>query len=81
MGLLGIQFIHSERFQGGAAGAAGNYQIPVWTKNGVGLGVWNDIKANVAEVPTKRFNWMVYMGMTLGATRLEEARVVQLLAV
>lgn len=81
MGILGITFIHSERFVGGAQnGNAAPFQIPVWSKNGVGLGVWNDIKANVAEVPTKRFNWMVYMGMTLGATRLEEPRVIQILA-
>lgn len=81
MGLLGIEFIHSERFQGGAANTNSAIQVPVWCKNGVALGVWNDIKANVAEVPTKRWNWLVGMSMTLGATRLEEARVIQILNV
>lgn len=81
MGLLGIGFIHSERFQGGAANTNAAIQTPVWCKNAVALGVWNDIKANVAEVPTKRWNWLVGMSMTLGATRLEEKRVVQILSV
>lgn len=81
MGLLGIGFIHSERFQGGASNANAAIQTPVWCKNAVALGVWNDIKANVAEVPTKRWNWLVGMSMTLGATRLEEKRVVQILSV
>lgn len=83
MGILGIQFIHSERFIGGDQSSAPGtpYQIPVWDKAGMGYGVWNDVNVNVAEVPTKRFNWQVYMGMTIGATRLEEKRVVQILAV
>lgn len=83
MGILGFQFIHSERFVGGDQSSAPGtpYQIPVWEKSGVGLGIWNDVNVNVAEVPTKRFNWQVYMGMTIGATRLEEKRCVQILAV
>lgn len=83
MGILGIQFIHSERFVGGDQSSAPGtpYEIPVWEKSGVGLGIWNDVNVNVAEVPTKRFNWQVYMGMTVGATRLEEKRVIKILAV
>lgn len=82
-GILGIQFIHSERFVGGDQSSAPGtpYQIPVWEKSGMCLGIWNDVNVNVAEVPTKRFNWQVYMGLTCGATRVEEKRVVQLLAV
>jgi hypothetical protein len=81
-GILGIQFIHSERFLGGDQSqfTGSGYEIPVWEKSGVGLGIWNDVNVNVAEVPTKRFNWQVYMGMTVGATRLEEKRVVKILA-
>lgn len=81
-GILGIQFIHSERFLGGDQSqfTGSGYEIPVWDKAGVALGVWNDVNVNAAEVPTKRFNWIVSMGMTLGATRLEEARIVKILA-
>lgn len=81
-GILGIQFIHSERFLGGDQSVTPGtpYEIAVWEKSGVGLGIWNDVNVNVAEVPTKRFNWQVYMGMTVGATRLEEKRVVKILA-
>jgi len=83
IGILGIQFIHSERFVGGDKNAPGGgaFEIPVWDKAGMGLGIWNDVKVNAAEVPTKRFNWLVHMAMTIGATRLEEKRVVKILAV
>ena len=81
-GYQGIKFIHSERFVGGSAlTGATPYQVPVWCKNGVALGIWNDITTNVAQVPTKRFNYMAYMKMTIGATRLEEPRVIQILAI
>lgn len=82
-GFLGMRFIHSERFPGGAKGAAvdaGEIQIPVWVKSGMGLGVWNDINASVDKRPDKRNAWQVYLKMTVGATRLEEKRVVQILA-
>lgn len=81
-GILGIQFIHSERFLGGDQSqfTGSGSEIPVWDKGAVALGVWNDVNVNAAEVPTKRFNWIVSMGMTLGATRLEEKRIVKILA-
>lgn len=83
MSYMGFDFIHSERFAGGAAytGSTSGYEIPVWVKSGVGLGIWNDIEARVAEDPGKRFNWIVYMKLTCGATRLEEKRVVKIQAV
>lgn len=82
-GYMGIQFIHSERFAGGAAytGSVSGYEIPVWVKSGVGLGIWGDLQAMVDQDPGKRFNWIVYMKQTIGATRLEEKRVVKIQAV
>lgn len=80
---MGFNFIHSERFAGGSAytGSVSGYEIPVWVKSGVGLGVWNDLVTQVAQDPGKRFNWIVYMKQTIGATRLEEKRVVKIQAV
>lgn len=83
MSYMGFQFIHSERFAGGAAytGSVSGYEIPVWVKSGVGLGIWGDLQARVAEDPGKRFNFIVYMKQTIGATRLEEKKVVKIQAV
>lgn len=83
---MGFNFIHTERFVGGAKNApAGDgslpYQIPVWVKSGIGFGVWNDINASVDKRADKRNAWQVYLKMTVGATRLEEKRVLQILAV
>lgn len=81
-GYLGISFIHTERFVGGARNGDGApYQIPVWVKSGIGLGIWNDINASVDKRPDKRNAYQVYLKMTVGATRLEEKRIVQVLAV
>lgn len=78
-GYLGISFIHSERFVGGAKngdGASG-YETPIWVPSGIGFGVWNDINASVDRRPDKRNAWQVYLKMTVGATRLEEKRIVK----
>ena len=82
-GFAGFTFIHTERFVGGAASAAPGtpYQIPAWVKSGMAFGVWNDLNASVDQRPDKRGAWQVYLKMTCGATRLEEKRVVQILAV
>jgi len=47
-------------------------------RRGVGLCVWEDIVARISERPDKRFSQYIYYRMTVGATRLEEERVVQL---
>jgi len=47
-------------------------------RRGVGLCIWEDIVARISERPDKRFSQYIYYRMTVGATRLEEERVVQL---
>jgi len=83
---MGFNFLHTERIPGGlsyngtlvpsteVAGAA--YLVPCWAKSGVGLGLWNDIKASVDKRPDKRNTWQVYCTGTFGATRIEELRTV-----
>ena len=86
MEFMGFKFIHTERIPGGGSyagtlsastevsGAA--YLCPCWAKSGVGLGMWKDATARVAERPDKRFSWQVYATGTYGATRLEEKRCI-----
>jgi hypothetical protein len=56
--------------------ANSRWMVPVFTKTGLGLGVWGDIETNVGLRADKRFATQVYAKMTVGATRLEERRCV-----
>ena len=47
-------------------------------RRGIGLCIWEDIVARISERPDKRFSQYIYYRMTIGATRLEEKRVVQI---
>ena len=47
-------------------------------RRGIGLCVWEDIVARISERPDKRFSQYIYYRMTIGATRLEEKRVVKI---
>ena len=53
-------------------------KILAFHRRGVGLCIWEDIVARITERPDKRFSQYIYYRMTLGATRLEEERVVQI---
>lgn len=48
-----------------------------FVKDGIRLGLGQDITTRVAERPDKCFSWYAYACMTLGATRMEEAKVVE----
>jgi hypothetical protein len=55
-----------------------NRLIPVWVPSGIHLGTWKGLSVQIAPRPDKRFATQVYMTQTLGATRVEERRVVQI---
>lgn len=80
---MGFNFIHSERIPGGPSYAGsistgGLYYLPCWAKSGLALGMWNDVQASVDKRPDKRNSWQVYVTATVGATRTEEKRCVQI---
>ena len=54
-----------------------NRLLPVWVRSGMHLGMWNDVTTRVDERADKRYATQVYAKTTVGATRLEEKRVVQ----
>jgi hypothetical protein len=56
-------------------------QVPLWAKSGVKLGVWGDIVARIDERADKSFATQWYTKCTVGATRLQEKKVVQILTV
>jgi hypothetical protein len=76
---LGIQFIRSERLQTGTDDQAGtSTKVFIWQKEGMHLGIWNDITTNISQRHDLQSEpWQAYVFMTAGATRLEEKRVTQ----
>lgn len=56
--------------------AGSRWMLPCWSKSGMALGMWNDIKASVDRRPDKRNSWQVYVTGTFGAARLEEKKCV-----
>jgi hypothetical protein len=64
---------------GGAVDANGYDQVICWAKSGLLLGLGSDITAKIAEDPGKSFSTRIYAAMNIGATRMEEEKVVEVL--
>jgi hypothetical protein len=75
---LGFKFIHTEQL---TQDSTPNRQAMCWAKSGVQLGIGADIKASIAERADKSFSTYVYYSMCIGATRLEEEKVVEIAVV
>ena len=73
---MGFKFIHSERI---LTNGSGYFRVPCWRKSGMGLGVAKDIEGMVYQRPDKRNAWQVYTDMAVGAARLEEVKLVELI--
>ena len=83
---LGINFIHTELSI--AASRLGtddqttsttSKQLPVYTKSGLHMGIWGDISSSVTTRNDLQGEpWQAYVKQTVGATRVEEKRVVKI---
>jgi len=79
---LGFKFIICNRvtYPYGMTDVATNFRsIPVWAKSGVVLALSKDINTRITERADKSYSTQVYAAMSIGATRLEEAKIVQIL--
>jgi hypothetical protein len=79
---LGFKFIICNRvtFPYGLTSVAANFRsIPVWARSGVTLALGKDIQTRITERSDKSYATQVYAAMSIGATRMEEAKVVQIL--
>lgn len=72
---MGTDFLLTERLDI----ASGNRRIPIYVKSGMHLGVWQDIQAEITKRADKGFAWQVYTSMTIGATRLQTGKLIQVL--
>lgn len=73
---MGFRFIHSERLP---LNASSYRRCPVWVRSGMFLAVGKDIMSQVAQRADKNFNWQVYHEMYLGAARVEDAKVIEVI--
>ncbi len=65
---------------GSGGGDANGYdQCIAWAQDGLLLGMGSDITAKIAERTDKSFSTQVYASMDIGATRMEEEKVVVVL--
>ena len=74
---LGINFVHSERTD---ANGSGYRRVPLFAKSGMYLGMWNDMTTSISQRNDLQGEpWQAYVYMTVGATRVEEKKVVEIL--
>ena len=71
---IGFQFKHSERLNT----SGGNRLVYAWQRKAMQLAIQKDVMGRVDPRPDKNYAWQVYMKLCLGATRLEEARIVEI---
>jgi len=73
---MGFEFVRLERL---ALNASTDIRTCfAWAKSGICLGINKDITARVSELPTKNYSWQAYACMSVGATRMEEEKVVSI---
>ena len=75
---LGFKFIRTERL---TKDTNGNRQVIVWAEDGVVLALGKEPVARITERADKNYATQVYYSMSIGATRLEEAKVVAIACV
>ncbi|MCK9326770.1 MAG: phage capsid protein [Bacteroidales bacterium] len=71
---LGFKFIRSERLAGGATAR----KAIAFTKSGIGLAIGRDVTSRIDELPNQHYAKQLYFSMSMGASRLEEAKVVEI---
>lgn len=71
---MGFEWVPTELF----AKSSTTRSIPAWAKTGMGLAVGADIVTRVTERADKSYALQPYASMSLGAVRIEEAKVVQI---
>ena len=72
---MGFKFIRTERL---TTDGNGDRQAFAWAQDGLLLGVGKDMTARISERDDKNYATQVFSSMTIGATRMEEVKVVEI---
>lgn len=74
-GMLGFMFHNSERL--GVSGS--DRQVPVWLEDGMYLGIWKGVQTIISQRnDLVGHPWQAYSMVSLGATRLQGGKVLQI---
>lgn len=63
---------------GGSLGASVARRCLAWAKSGIILSIGQDMQAKIDELPTKNYSTQVFARMSIGAGRIEEDKVVEI---
>jgi hypothetical protein len=78
----GFTFVSTTLIERGSSndidGNTSVFQCIATTKSGLLLALGNDIQANIERLPTKHYSTQVYYSMMIGATRMDEDKVLQI---
>lgn len=72
----GFRFI---RYNSLGTDGSGNRRVFAWARSGIVLGQWNGLNTRIDERPDKEYTTQVFMSGTIGATRTQEEKVVEIL--
>ena len=72
---MGFKFIRSERL---GTDGSGDRQVLAFTKSAIGLAVGKDMSTKISERADKNYATQVFLSMTIGATRVEDEKVVEI---
>ena len=75
---LGFKFIRSERL---GQDATPNRQVLAFTKSAIGLALGADITTKISERSDKNYATQVFLSMTIGETRIEDEKMVEIACV
>lgn len=74
---MGFNFVNTQRL---GLNASTFRRVPAWAKSGMHLGTWQDIRHSVSTRHDLRNEpYQLYSVATIGATRLEEGKVVEII--
>lgn len=72
---MGANFTVTERLDI----SSGNRLIPFWVATGMYMGQWDGLMTQVSQRADKSYAYQVYLCQTIGATRLQDGKVIQIL--
>lgn len=73
---MGFKFIHLEELE---TDSSNDRRCIAWAKSGCVFGQWNGLTTRINERPDKDYTTQVHMKGTIGATRTQEPKVVEIL--
>jgi hypothetical protein len=79
---LGFEFIRSERLpldRNGAGGGSGDRSCFAWASDGMLLAVGENPAGKISERDDKNYSTQVFYSQSLGTTRMEEKKIVEVI--